>query len=168
MEAGASSVGNAASLTLLDVACGMPLGCNSDPPPAPHRLSLDEFTTRLFSSSFGRGPCYMPFSGGRESSMWLAMATRYARRHGHGDPLPVTLRYPDLASPEQLMLKELVVAQLGLADWERVDPDDDLDLIGPVAGAALQRTGPFWGSLGMNVVSVTRVRARVAHVGGEG
>jgi hypothetical protein len=42
------------------------------------------------------------------------------------------------------MLQELVVAQLGLADWERVDPDDDLDLIGAVAGAALQRTGPFW------------------------
>jgi hypothetical protein len=78
MEAGAFSVGNAASLTLLDAACGMPLGCNSDPPPAPHRSSLDEFTTRLFSSSFGRGPCYMAFSGGRESSMWLAMATRHA------------------------------------------------------------------------------------------
>ena len=42
------------------------------------------------------------------------------------------------------MLQELVVAQLGLADWERVEPDDDLDLIGPVAGAALRRTGPFW------------------------
>ena len=85
----------------------------------------------------------MPFSGGRESSMWLAMATRYARRHGHGDPVPVTLRYPDLASPEELMLQELVVAQLGLADSARVDPDDDLDLIGPVAGAALQRRDLF-------------------------
>ena len=86
----------------------------------------------------------MPFSGGRESSMWLAMATRYARRHGHGDPVPVTLRYPGLASPQQLTLQELVIAQLGLADWERVEPDDDLDLIGPVAGAALRQTGPFW------------------------
>ena len=86
----------------------------------------------------------MPFSGGRESSVWLAMATRYARGHGHADPVPVTLRYPGLASAEQLRLQELVIAQLGLADWERVEPDDDLDLIGPVAAAALQRTGPFW------------------------
>ena len=144
MGAAVFSVGNPANLTMLDIACGMPLGCNSDPPPAPHRSSLDEFTTRLFSSSFGRGPCYMPFSGGRESSMWLAMATRYARRHGHGDPVPITLRHPGLASPEQLRLQEHVVAQLGLADWERVEPDDDLDLIGPVAGAGLRRTGPFW------------------------
>jgi hypothetical protein len=143
-EAGLFSGGNPANLTLLDVACGMPLGCTGDPSPAPRRSSLNEFTSRLFSSSFGRGPCYMPFSGGRESSMWLALATQYARRHGHDDPVPLTLRYPGLASPEQLTLQELVVAQLRLADWERVEPDDDLDLIGPVAGAALWRTGPFW------------------------
>ena len=86
----------------------------------------------------------MPFSGGRESSMWLAVATRYARRHGHGDPVPVTLRYPGLASPQQLTLQELVIAQLGLPDWERVEPDGDLDLIGPIAGAALRQIGPFW------------------------
>ncbi len=55
MEAGVFSIGNPASLTSLDVACGMPLGWNSSPPPAPHRSSFDEFTTRLFSSSFGRG-----------------------------------------------------------------------------------------------------------------
>jgi hypothetical protein len=144
MEAGAFSAGNPARLTLLDVACGMPLGTSSDPPPTPHRSSLGEFTSRMFASAFGRGPCYMPFSGGRESSMWLAMATRYARHHGHGDPVPVTLRYPGLSSSEQLTLQELVVARLGLADWERVEPDDDLDLIGPIAGEALLRTGPFW------------------------
>jgi len=86
----------------------------------------------------------MPFSGGRESSMWLAMATRYARRHGHDDPVPVTLRHPSLASPEQFTLQELVVAHLDLPDWERVEPDDDLDLIGPIAAASLRRTGPFW------------------------
>lgn len=144
MEAGAFSVGNPANLTSLDVACGMPLGCNSIHPPRPRRSSLDEFANLLFSSSFGRGPCYMPFAGGRESSMWLAMATRYARRHGYRDPVPMTLRYPGLASPEQLTLQELIIAQLGLGDWERVEPDDDLDLIGPVAGAALRQTGPLW------------------------
>ena len=76
--------------------------------------------------------------------MWLAMATSYARRHGHDDPVPVTLRYPGLASAEQLTLQERVVAHLGLADWKRVDLDDDLDLIGPVAGASLRLVGPFW------------------------
>ena len=144
MGAGAFSVGNPAELSFLDIACGMPLGCNRDRPPAPLRSSLDEFSARMFCSSLGRGRCFMPFSGGRESSMWLAMATTHARRHGHDDPVPITLRHPGLASPEQLKLQELVVARLGLADWERVEPDDDLDLIGPVAAAALRRTGPFW------------------------
>ena len=122
MEAGAFSIGNAANLTLLDVACRMPLGCSSNPPPAPHRSSLNEFATRLFSSSFGRGPCYVPFSGGRESSMWLAMATRYARRHGYGDPVALTLRYPGLASPGQLALQEVVIAQLGLGTGSASNP----------------------------------------------
>lgn len=144
MEAGVFSVGNPANLTSLDVACGMPLGWNSSPPPRPHRSSLDEFASLLFSSSFGRGPCYMPFSGGSESSTWLAVATRYARSHGHDDPIPITLHYPGLASPEQLGLQEHVIAQLGLADWERVEPEEDLDLIGPIAGAAMRQTGPLW------------------------
>jgi hypothetical protein len=144
MEAGAFAVGNPAKLSFLDLACGMPLGWNGDRPTAPRRSSLEELSGRLFSSSFGRGPCWMPFSGGRESSTWLAMATRYARRHGHGDPVPVTLRYPGMASPEQLRLQEGVIAALRLADWQRIEPDDDLDLIGPVAGAALTRTGPLW------------------------
>jgi hypothetical protein len=144
MEAGVFSVGNPAAVSFLDLACGMPLGCNRERPPAPRRSSLDEFSALVFSSAFDRGPCFIPFSGGRESSMWLAMGTRHARRHGHADPVPVTLRYPGLASPEQLELQELVVARLGLADWEIVEPDDDLDLIGPVAAAALRRTGPFW------------------------
>ena len=144
MEAGVFSVGNPANLTSLDVACGMPLGWNSSPPPRPHRCSLDEFASLLFSSSFGRGPCYMPFSGGSESSTWLAVATRYARSHGHDDPIPITLHYPGLASPEQLGLQEHVIAQLGLADWGRIEPEEDLDLVGPIAGAAMRQAGPLW------------------------
>jgi hypothetical protein len=144
MEAGVFSVGNPAAVSFLDLACGMPLGCNRERPPAPRRSSLDEFRALVFASAFDRGPCFIPFSGGRESSMWLAMATRHARSHGHDDPVPVTLRYPGLASSEQLALQELVVARLGLADWEVVEPDDNLDLIGPVASGALRETGPFW------------------------
>jgi hypothetical protein len=76
--------------------------------------------------------------------MWLATATRYARRNGHDDPIPLTLSYPGLASPEEHRIQERVVTQLGLADWERVEPEGSLDLIGPVAGATLTRTGPLW------------------------
>jgi hypothetical protein len=144
MDAGAFSVGNPAGLRFLDVACTMPLGWNGERPPAPRPASLDEVCARLWSGSFGRGPCYVPFSGGRESCIWLATATRYARRTGHDDPIPLTLRYPGLASERELEVQEHVVAHLGLGNWECVEPDGDLDLIGSVAGPTLARTGPLW------------------------
>jgi len=144
MDAGAFLVGNPAGLRFLDVACSMPLGWNGERSPAPRAASLDEVCARLWSASFGRGPCYVPFSGGRESSMWLATAIRYARRTGHDDPIPLTLRYPGLASAKELEVQERVVAHFGLANWECIEPDGDLDLVGSVAGATLAQTGPLW------------------------
>ena len=135
---------NPAGLGFLDVACGMPLGWNDSRPPAPRAASLDDACALAWSGSFGRGPCHIPFSGGRESSMWLATATRYARQNGYDDPIPMTLGYAGLATTEELRLQDRIVAHLGLSDWERVEPDADLDLIGPVAGATLARTGPLW------------------------
>ena len=143
MDAGAFSVGNPAQMTFLDVACSMPLGWNGERPLVPRPSSLDEACTRVWSRCFGRGPCYIPFSGGRESSMWLATAARYARENGHDDPVPLTLRYPGLVTDEELQVQERVVAHLGLADWKRVE-SEDLDLIGPVAREVLARTGPMW------------------------
>jgi hypothetical protein len=144
MDAGAFLVGNPAGLGYLDVACGMPLGWNGRRPSVPRAATLDEACELAWTGAFGRGPCYIPFSGGRESSMWLAIGARYARQNGYDDPIPVTLRYPGLASAEELQLQERVVDRLGLADWERVEPDGELDLIGPVATAVLAQTGPLW------------------------
>ncbi len=144
MGEGAFSAGNPANMGFLDMACSMPLGCNGTRPQAPRPSSMDDALALLWSSSFGRGPCYIPFSGGRESSMWLATATRYARRGGHDDPIALTLSYPGLVTEEELRVQERVVAHLGLAEWERVEPEGSLDLVGPVAGATLTRTGPIW------------------------
>lgn len=143
MEAGAFSVGNPAHMTFLDLGCGMPLGWNGEPSLVPRASSPDDACERVWSDSFGRGPCYIPFSGGRESSMWLATASRYARRHGHDDPIPLTLRHPGLASAPELDVQDRVVSHLGLADWQRVEADD-LDLVGSVARETLALTGPLW------------------------
>lgn len=145
MGGGAFTLSNGAAMTSLDVACGMPLGRNDRKhAPALRHLSLDDFAERLFSCCFGRGPCYIPFSGGRESSMLIAIGTRYARRHGYRDPVPITLRSPDLGSAEQIRLQERVIAHVGLTDWERVELKENLDLIGEVAARTLLRTGPLW------------------------
>ncbi len=143
MGSGAFSFGNPANLTFLDVACGMPLGWNRERPGVPCASSLDEACARVWSGCFGRGRCYIPFSGGLESSVWLATATRYARSNGHDDPVPLTLRYAGLSTEAEIDVQERVVAHLGLADWQRVE-SDDLDLIGPVARSVLAWTGPVW------------------------
>src|SRR5690625_7336371 len=42
------------------------------------------------------GPCFVTFSGGRDSSAVLAAATELARRDGLPDPIPVTRTSPGL------------------------------------------------------------------------
>ena len=84
----------------------------------------------------------MPFSGGRESSTWLAMATGYPaprpRRPGPDNAAP-----SGMASPGQLRLQERVIAALGLGDWERIEPERPRpDRTG--RRRALTRTGPLW------------------------
>jgi asparagine synthase (glutamine-hydrolysing) len=91
-----------------------------------------------------RGPCVVSFSGGRDSSAVLAVATAVARREGLPDPIPVSLRFPGVASAEESRWQELVVAHVGLRDWERVEIGDELDILGPVARDALLTHGLLW------------------------
>src|SRR6202012_2901506 len=91
-------VGNPADLTALDVAYGMPLGTGQRRRVHPSPGSVERFVDLLFAGwlcagCLDRGTCYLPFSGGRESSMVLAMATAFMRRHGQHDPVPVSLRF---------------------------------------------------------------------------
>jgi hypothetical protein len=143
-NAGAFQLGNPGGLTTLDVAYGMPLGKRRRRRLAPSAGSLGEAVERVFAGCFEQGRCYLPFSGGRESTMLLAVAASYARRHGHMDPVPVTLRFADPALAGQRRVQEQVIAHLALNDWESVDVDGQLDLVGPVARRILLRTGPMW------------------------
>jgi asparagine synthetase B (glutamine-hydrolysing) len=84
------------------------------------------------------------FSGGRDSSAVLALATELARRHGLPDPIPGTHRLkgaPDTAESEW---QDLVIAHLRLADWDLRHSEADLDLVGPVAERVLRRWGPVF------------------------
>lgn len=89
-------------------------------------------------------PCVVSFSGGRDSSAVLAAAVDVARRRGLPDPVPVTLRFPGVASTEESRWQELVVSHLGVRDWERIAIGDELDLLGPVARSALSTHGLLW------------------------
>jgi asparagine synthase (glutamine-hydrolysing) len=84
------------------------------------------------------------FSGGRDSSAILAMATYVARRHGLDDPLPLTFRYQDHPRTWETEWQELMMHHLELKDWKIVAIKAELDFLGPMARDALLRHGLFW------------------------
>ena len=91
-----------------------------------------------------RPPCVVQFSGGRDSSLVLAVALRLARREGLPEPVARTHRFPGLHETAEDEWQERVVRRLGVRAWERVDIGDELDLVGPVAGPSLERYGMLW------------------------
>jgi hypothetical protein len=61
------------------------------PPEGPTpRAALEE----LLAEELARQPCFVSFSGGRDSSALLATALDVARRRGLPEPAAFTLRYP--------------------------------------------------------------------------
>ena len=91
-----------------------------------------------------RPPCVVSFSGGRDSSAILAVATHVARREGLPLPIPVTLRFPGSPDAQEDSWQELVLRHLGIEDWVRLPFDDELDALGPYAQAVLDRHGLLW------------------------
>ena len=88
-----------------------------------------------------RPPCAVSFSGGVDSSVVLALATHVARREGLPLPIPVTNRFPLVEEADETEWQERVVSHLGIDDWTRLEWDDELDIVGPVATGILRRHG---------------------------
>ena len=132
-----------AGVTPLDVAAGGMLGTEPrDPLP---RLARNETFQSVWDAlirpALESSPCLVSFSGGRDSSWVLAAATSTARRHGLPDPVPITLRLTAVPEAEEAGWQEEVVQYLDLKDWVRIDADEELELVGPVAQAVLRRHG---------------------------
>jgi asparagine synthetase B (glutamine-hydrolysing) len=132
-------------LNPLEIAAGFPLPGRAQIP-APIRSGLGPRTAlaRSIVAPLSRPPCIVSFSGGRDSSLVLAVAVGVARREGLALPVPVTVRPAGDADPEEAEWQELVVRNLGLDDWERVEIGEELDCVGPEAQAILVRHGILW------------------------
>jgi asparagine synthase (glutamine-hydrolysing) len=91
-----------------------------------------------------RPPCGVAFSGGRDSSVVLAVAAHVARRDGLAEPIPITKVFPEVPAAEESTWQQSVVRHLRLRDWELVSIDDELDLVGPLATANLVEHGVVW------------------------
>ncbi|HET6363109.1 MAG TPA: asparagine synthase-related protein [Gemmatimonadota bacterium] len=98
----------------------------------------------LLSPCLEAVPCFVSFSGGRDSAALLSLATRLARARGFADPVPVTLRFEDRPRSDEKDWQEMTIDHLGLERWEILTIGDELDPLGPVATEVLRRHGLFW------------------------
>ncbi|MFL5910986.1 MAG: hypothetical protein ACJ768_10500 [Gaiellaceae bacterium] len=132
-----------AGLTPLDVAAGGMLGTEPRDP-LPHlarEATFESVFEAMIRPALESSPCLVSFSGGRDSSWVLAGTTLMARRLGLPDPVPVTLRLTKVPEAVEYEWQEEVVRFLELKDWERIDADEDLELVGPVAETVMRRHG---------------------------
>jgi asparagine synthase (glutamine-hydrolysing) len=103
--------------------------------------SLDEALSNVIEPALASGRCFVAFSGGRESSWLLAVATAAARSRGFPDPVPLTFRFPESTPARSHENQERVVSHLGLGDWEHIHIDDDFEMLGSYARRALLGAG---------------------------
>ena len=130
-------------LTPLQVASGLVLGVEPAALPRDAPSPLDALEAAVLPA-LKRAPCLVSFSGGRDSSAVLAVATHVARRHGLPLPVPATNRFRDAPGSDEDEWQERVVSHLGLDDWLRLDHAGELDCVGPVARDVLRRHGLLW------------------------
>lgn len=114
------------------------------PAPGPRAASPRAALDRVLVPCLTNQPCYVAFSGGRDSSGVLAAATVLARREGLPDPVPVTEVYPDVPESDESSWQETVIRHLGLRDWMRLEIREENDLLGEVARDSLSRRGLLW------------------------
>jgi hypothetical protein len=136
-------VGNVAGLNRLDVATGQMLGTEPQPPlpDLPEGALPLPILRNFLARALEGGNCYVSFSGGRDSTATLGLAADVARERGLPQPIPITMRFPAYSGKNEDEIQELVVSHLKLDDWIRLDFEDELELIGPIAQSAMLRHG---------------------------
>ena len=102
-----------------------------------------EALVRAVLGSMRHSPCFVSFSGGRDSSAVLAVATRVARAEGLSDPVPVTLLF-DEPEAEESKWQEIVIRHLKLSEWVRIRPRNRITVLGSDARVGMRRHGILW------------------------
>ena len=128
-----------------EVATGWTYGLLPDVPMPPEVVAPRQALDDVLRPALESGPCFVTFSGGRDSSAVLAAATDLARREGHAEPIPVTRVYPDIPETDEADWQRTVVDHLRLTNWVRLNfRAGESDLLGDAAKAGLRRRGLLW------------------------
>lgn len=132
--------------TRLEIAASCMVGSDSSGGRLPTTVTATPLQAleRALLPSLQRAPCLISFSGGRDSSLLLAVATRVARREGLPEPIPATFRFPGVDRAQESEWQDLLISRLDPPDWIRHDVSDEFDLLGPVAQEMLVAHGLLW------------------------
>lgn len=133
-------------LSPVELASGLVFGTVRRDVPAPEGVPHGPLAAlqQAVIPALANGPCFVSFSGGRDSSAVLAAAVTAARREGLPLPVPVTNVFPEAAESSETQWQQLVVEHLGLTEWVRVELTHELDCVGPLAQRILERHGLLW------------------------
>ena len=136
-----------AELSPLETAVGWPLGGRGRATPRldrPGAAPLEALASAI-EPTLEHGPPAVAFSGGRDSSLLLAVTALVCRRAGLEPPLPITLCMPgQFEEADERRWQELVLEHLEIPQWHRIPIDGELDLLGPYARRHLLRNGPLF------------------------
>ena len=159
-------------MSSLETAVGFVFGTES---PEPIRGSVDgtaselvETLAALLVPALLRQPCIIEFSGGRDSSVLLAVALMVARREGLEEPVAATKRHPGVSESREDEWQEGLVRHLGVTEWVKLDFEDELDLVGPLAQQFLSRYGVVWPPMLWSMWPFLQLAKGGALVSGEG
>ena len=121
----------------LDICAGMPLGldpCRAALAAPSPMMSGHWALDSAVADALAHPPCGVAFSGGYDSSLLLAVATRIARERGLDPPIPVTARFPRVADAGEDDWQELVIDHLGLRrHWVLLETNDELEFAGDLS-----------------------------------
>lgn len=113
-------------------------------------------------------PCHVAFSGGRDSSVLLALATRVARREGLDDPIPLTMRFPNAPESEEAEWQAGVIEYLKLGDWNVIQGAADIDLVGAQWRRSVSENGLRWPPSAHGLLPLQRAAMGGALIHGDG
>jgi asparagine synthase (glutamine-hydrolysing) len=131
------------SMSPLEIAAGQPFGFERGgrlPVSSEGPMAVLE---AVCLESLRHPPCYVAFSGGRDSSLVLAAAAQAAKREGCPPPIALTFRVRDDARADERSWQELVLRHVGV-EQTVVEITDELDLVGEVAAPELLRRGALF------------------------
>ena len=157
------------SWSRVELALGMPLGV------VPEALTLmagerpprDELELVIDQEYASGRQVFVCFSGGRDSSAVLALATHVARRRGATLPVPVTLRFAEHPESDESQWQEMVVRHLDLPEWIVIDRPD-ADLLDPGITERLDAWGLFYPSQIGSYLPIVEAAAGGVLLTGEG